>query len=141
MVDHRIIMKEVLIAVCSVSLLIACSRKTISSRTPAAQKISAQEKLLVPPITDHPDYKTGFQLIEKSDCMTCHRLQEAFVAPSYRDVAMKYKSFSDTIVQHLARRVISGGSGVWGPLPMTPHRSLSHQDAEAMVRYILLFKN
>jgi cytochrome c len=47
----------------------------------------------------------------------------------------------DTIVEHLAKKVISGGSGVWGEIMMTPHPGLSLDSAEAIVRYILLLKN
>ena len=46
----------------------------------------------------------------------------------------------DTIVSHLAGKIITGGSGVWGPALMTPHPTVSKEDAEAMVRYILLLK-
>jgi len=60
--------------------------------------------------------------------------------PSYRDVANKYASLPDTIVTHLAGKIIKGGSGVWGEVPMTPHPALSEEDAKSMVKYILLLK-
>ena len=40
----------------------------------------------------------------------------------------------------LAEKVIKGGSGVWGAVPMTPHPQISQEDAEAMVKYVLLLK-
>jgi cytochrome c len=40
----------------------------------------------------------------------------------------------------LASKIIKGGQGVWGAIPMTPHSSLSEADAEQMVKYILLLK-
>ncbi|HPG12254.1 MAG TPA: cytochrome c class I, partial [Chitinophagaceae bacterium] len=61
--------------------------------------------------------------------------------PSYRDIANKYGSMSDTIISHLAGKIIAGGNGVWGDVFMTPHAGLSKEDAEAMVEYILLLKN
>jgi len=59
----------------------------------------------------------------------------------YRDVANKYASLPDTIIGHLAGKIITGGNGVWGDTYMKPHAGLSKEDEEAMVKYILLLKN
>lgn len=91
-------------------------------------------------ITKNPDYQKGLELIAKSDCLTCHKVDEKINGPSYRDVANKYAGMPDTIISHLAGKVISGGSGVWGEVLMTPHPALSKEDAEKMVKYILLLK-
>jgi len=53
---------------------------------------------------------------------------------------MKYAGV-DTAVTYLAKKIIAGGSGVWGSVPMTAHPELSQADAEQMVKYILLLKN
>lgn len=92
-------------------------------------------------ITKDPAYDKGLGLIAKSDCLTCHKVDEALTGPSYRDVANKYATMSDTIVTHLAGKIIKGGNGVWGEIAMTPHAGVSQEDAEAMVKYILLLKN
>ncbi len=55
-------------------------------------------------ISDNPDYEKGLGLIAKSDCLTCHKVDEVLTGPSYRDVANKYASMSDTIVTHLAEK-------------------------------------
>jgi len=91
-------------------------------------------------ITKNPDYQNGLELVTKSDCFTCHKIDEALVGPAYRDVANKYANLPDTIVTHLAHKVIGGGGGVWAEVPMTPHPALSEADAEAMVKYVLLLK-
>ena len=80
-------------------------------------------------------------LIAKSDCLTCHKVDEKLTGPPYRDVANKYADLPDTIVTHLADKIRSGGSGVWGEIMMLPHPAISQADAEAMVKYILLLKN
>lgn len=92
-------------------------------------------------LSSNPDYIKGLELIAKSDCLTCHKVDEVITGPTYRDVANKYAGTSDTIVSHLARKVISGGKGNWGEVFMTPHPGISQEDAEAMVKYILLLKN
>ncbi|MCB0776160.1 MAG: c-type cytochrome [Chitinophagaceae bacterium] len=92
-------------------------------------------------LSDNPVYKKGLALVGSNDCLTCHRVDELLTGPSYRDIANKYGSMSDTIISHLAGKIIAGGNGVWGDVFMTPHAGLSKEDAEAMVEYILLLKN
>jgi cytochrome c len=80
------------------------------------------------------------ELIAKSDCLTCHKVSEKLTGPAYKDVALKYES-NDENISLLASKIIKGGQGVWGPIPMTPHASLSEADAKQMVKYILLLRN
>lgn len=91
-------------------------------------------------ISSNPDYQKGLTLIAQSDCLTCHKVEEKVTGPSYKEVANKYAG-SDTAVDYLAGKIITGGSGVWGTVPMTPHPQLSQDDAKQMVRYILLLKD
>ena len=81
----------------------------------------------------------GKALIAKSDCLTCHQEAAKVIGPAYKDVAKKYEA-TDANVKMLAGKVIAGGKGVWGELPMTAHPQLSPADAETMVRYILSLK-
>ena len=82
----------------------------------------------------------GKELIAKSDCLACHKLQDKMVGPSYSDVAAKY-SYSKSTVQNLAGKIISGGAGVWGQIPMTPHPNVTSENAQKMVTYILSLRN
>ncbi len=107
------------------------------------EEVKTDEKTETKPADDlssNPVYVKGLSLIGSSDCLTCHKIDEKLNGPSYRDVANKYGGMPDTIVAHLAGKIIKGGSGVWGQVLMTPHPSLSQADAEAMVNYILLLK-
>ena len=83
--------------------------------------------------------KDGLALIEGSDCRTCHKNEEKAIGPAYKDVAKKYES-NDKNVKMLAEKIIKGGQGNWGEIPMAGHPNLSQEDAEAMVRYILTIK-
>src|SRR5688572_28287594 len=69
-------------------------------------------------ITKHPDYQKGLELASKSDCFTCHAIEDKLTGPSYREIANKYASMPDTIISHLAGKVITGGAGVWGEIIM-----------------------
>jgi cytochrome c len=91
-------------------------------------------------ISNNPDYKKGLELIAKSDCLTCHKIDETSTGPAYRDVANKYTN-DDATITTLANKIIKGGSGNWGQVPMTPHPALAEADAKQIVKYILLLKN
>ncbi len=85
-------------------------------------------------------YATGKKLIEGSDCMACHAKEKKSIGPSYRDVANKYKGDSKAL-ETLTKKVIAGGSGVWGETAMAGHPQLSAADASEMVKYILNIAN
>ena len=90
-------------------------------------------------VDNSADIKKGEALISKSDCLACHKIDAKLLGPSYKDVAAKYPNNAATIAQ-LAGKIKSGGSGVWGAIPMSPHPALSDDDAKAMVRYIMSLK-
>ena len=90
-------------------------------------------------LSDNPDYKKGLALVAGSDCLTCHKVSEKVIGPAYKDVAAKYEN-TDANIKMLAAKVIKGGGGNWGPVPMTPHPQLKQEDVEQMIKYILLLK-
>lgn len=90
-------------------------------------------------IEDSPAYEEGLQLVAKSDCLTCHKIGEAFTGPAYEAIAAKYADNPEN-VSRLADKVINGGVGVWGQIPMNAHPTISKTDAEKMIKYILLLK-
>jgi cytochrome c len=87
----------------------------------------------------------GLELIGASDCTTCHRLHKdaagASIGPAYSEVANKYQNAADTTVDRLVNKILKGGTGVWGTVPMTPHPALAAADVKEMVTYILSIKN
>ena len=125
-------MKKYLVSLLMVSI-IACNNSS---------KDETKDKKETTDITKNPDYQKGLALVTSSSntCLTCHSIESAVTGPSYRDVANRYANYPDTIVPHLARKIIAGGKGVWGEVWMTPNSAVSQEDAEAMVKYILLLK-
>ncbi|WP_426091195.1 c-type cytochrome [Flavobacterium sp. DSR3-2] len=81
----------------------------------------------------------GEKLIAKSDCVGCHKLDKKLIGPSYLDIAKKYPS-NDKNITYLSGKIIKGGSGVWGTIPMSAHASLKKNDANSMAKYILSLK-
>ena len=82
----------------------------------------------------------GLELIGASDCTTCHAINEKKIGPAYADVAKKYEN-TPANVDMLVGKVINGGSGNWGQVPMTAHPDLKPEDAKEMVSYILSLRN
>ena len=132
-------MKRIFITAIAFASLVACNNETKSDSAAAEKKEEA--KPAETSISDNPDYQAGLELIAKSDCLTCHKVDEKLTGPAYREVANKYASQAPGIIPQLADKIIKGGTGVWGQVPMLPHTSLSQEDAEKMVKYILLLKN
>lgn len=108
----------------------ADSTATETTTTPAA-----------PDITQDPNYQAGLAIEASNDCKTCHKIDEKLVGPSFKEIAVKYAGADQAMIDSLAGKVISGGAGVWGQVPMTPHPALSKEDAVTVVKYILLFKD
>ncbi|HVZ98556.1 MAG TPA: c-type cytochrome [Chitinophagaceae bacterium] len=122
-------------------ILAACggnsSQSSGSSSTSAAD--TSASTTAATDLSSNPDYQKGLALASKSNCFTCHKIDEKLIGPAYKDVAKKYAG-NDTAVTYLAHKIISGGKGVWGDVVMTPHPELSEADAEQIVKYILLLK-
>ena len=124
-----------LYAFLSISIISCGSKDDKKAKTTETSAVNTDNDL-----SANPDYQKGLALIGKSDCLTCHKVDEMVNGPSYREVANRYANESDTIVPYLASKIIKGGTGTWGSIFMTPHPALSQEDAEAMVKYVLLLK-
>ena len=78
-------------------------------------------------------------LAKSKNCLSCHSVQTKLVGPAYKDVAAKYagqKGAEDKLVQ----KVIKGGSGVWGQVPMPANPQVSEAEAHTLVKWILAQK-
>ncbi|HET7795384.1 MAG TPA: c-type cytochrome [Rhizobacter sp.] len=78
-------------------------------------------------------------LAQKKNCMACHAVDKKLVGPAYQDVAAKYAGQKDA-VDKLAQKVIKGGAGVWGPVPMPANTAVSDAEAKQLVTWILSLK-
>lgn len=85
---------------------------------------------------DWATFSTGQNLIARSDCKSCHIADKKSVGPSYQEIAQRYKNDA-TGQERIARKIIEGGSGVWGEHAMSAHPQISQQDATTIVKYII----
>ena len=73
----------------------------------------------------------------KGGCMACHAKDKKLVGPAFKDIAAKYKG--QDVSTKLMDKVRKGGSGVWGPIPMSPNPVAKIDDAslKEAVEFIL----
>ena len=78
-------------------------------------------------------------LAQKKNCMACHAVDKKVVGPAYKDVAAKYAGQKDA-ADKLAAKVIKGGSGVWGPVPMPANTQVNEAEAKQLAAWVLSLK-
>ena len=76
------------------------------------------------------------ELATKKNCMACHAIDKKQVGPSYKDVAAKYAGQKDA-VDKLTQKVMKGGAGVWGAIPMPANPQVSAAEAKQLVDWIM----
>jgi cytochrome c len=78
-------------------------------------------------------------LAQKKNCMACHAVDKKLVGPSFKDVAGKYAGQKDA-VDKLTQKVMKGGAGAWGPVPMPANTQVSAAEAKQLVDWVLSTK-
>ncbi|MDB5857513.1 MAG: cytochrome [Ramlibacter sp.] len=78
-------------------------------------------------------------LATAKNCMACHAVDKKLVGPSYKDVAAKYAGQKDA-VDKLALKIMKGGSGVWGPVPMPANAQVNEAEAKKLAAWVLTLK-
>lgn len=73
---------------------------------------------------------------QSHNCMSCHSVSRNFMGPSFDSVAHKYAQVEGAR-GILARRIMEGGVGVWGPVPMPANTQISPDQAAALADWIL----
>ena len=126
-------MKNVFMTAMLLSLtIISCSDKKDTAPVPVAESNTMLEEpkpvnsaaVAAKAAPASPEAE-GKALVEGADCLSCHKVDS---------------KYTDADIDHLAQKVIDGGKGVWGEIPMTPHAGLSKDNAQKMVKYILSMK-
>ncbi len=78
-------------------------------------------------------------LATAKNCMSCHTVDKKLVGPSYKEVAAKYAGQADA-VDKLAVKIMKGGSGVYGPVPMPANTQVNEAEAKKLAAWILTLK-
>ena len=78
-------------------------------------------------------------LAKAKNCMACHAVANKLVGPSYKDVAAKYEGQKGA-EEKLVQKVIKGGAGTCGPVPMPANPQVSEAEARSLVKWVLTQK-
>ena len=78
-------------------------------------------------------------LAQKNNCLSCHTVDKKVVCPSYKEVAAKYKG-DKTAEAKLAEKVVKGGVGAWGQIPMPANAQVNEAESKKLVAWILSLK-
>ncbi len=78
-------------------------------------------------------------LATSKNCMACHAVDKKLVGPSFKDIAKKYAG-DKSATDKLAAKVIKGGAGAWGPVPMPANPQVNDAEAHKLVAWVLATK-
>ena len=123
------------VAICVLLVIVSCAKNQVDPNKES--NVMLPEPVVKVVDSSAAGKHEGLALIEGADCLTCHKMDVKLVGPSYQDVANKY---TEADVDKLATKIIAGGKGVWGEIPMSAHTGMSPDNAKKMVEYILTLK-
>jgi cytochrome c len=82
----------------------------------------------------------GPQLFEQARCYICHDADKVLIGPPLKAIAARHTARKDVMADVLARKIVQGGGGNWGWVPMVPNQSVSLPQARVMADWILNLK-
>jgi len=83
--------------------------------------------------------RADLQLATAKNCMACHAVGKKLVGPAYKDIAAKYAGQTDAVAR-LEAKIMKGGGGVWGPVPMPANAQVTPAEAKLLVAWVLTQK-
>lgn len=90
------------------------------------------------PLTLQAAQPDGEQLAKAMKCYACHSVDEPLIGPPYRAIAARHKAEDKALMETvLARKIIHGGGGTWGVVPMVPNEHVSEENAHQLAQWIL----
>ncbi len=99
---------------------------------PVLALVAAATTISAPAVADEA-------LAKAKNCLACHATDKKVLGPSYKEVAAKYAGQKDA-ADKLAAKVIKGGVGVWGQIPMPANAQVNEAESKKLVAWILSLK-
>ena len=78
-------------------------------------------------------------LAKSKNCLACHSVEKKIVGPSYKEIAKKYAGQKDMEAK-LAEKILKGGKGSFGEVPMPPNAAVKPDEAAKLAKWILGLK-
>ncbi len=79
------------------------------------------------------------ELARSKVCMGCHAVDRKLIGPSFKDVATRYAGQPEAGAR-LAEKMIKGGSGAWGAVPMPANPKVTPDEARQLAQWVLSLK-
>ena len=135
-------MKKAFIVLCSGILMISSVTFISCGGNADKEAIKTDTVATATPAVPEPNpmAQEGLELISKSDCLACHKVNEAATGPAYSAVAARYAG-NQAGQDSLVNKIIKGGSGNWGAIVMPGHPTLAPEDVKKMVAYVMSLKS
>lgn len=77
------------------------------------------------------------ELLAQKRCNACHDTAAMLIGPPYVAIAARHRADKDNAVEVLARKIVLGGGGNWGLVPMVPNEHVSLDEARSFAKWIL----
>lgn len=79
----------------------------------------------------------GAALSKASRCYSCHDVSNVLIGPPWQAIAARYANDRRVMETVLARKILLGGGGNWGVVPMVPNEHVKPEDALRLARWVL----
>jgi len=83
------------------------------------------------------DGNDGERLVREYRCYACHDMTRTLIGPPYQAIAARHGSNKAVMTAVLARKILLGGGGNWGMVPMVPNEHVPETDATRLAAWIL----
>ena len=115
--------------------IVGAQKGADTTRSPGAAPSGSEVNVAeAKPAAPGKDFSVNKALLGKNNCTACHAIDRKVLGPSFQEVAKKWGSRPDKL-DYLSGKILSGGAGVWGAIPMPP-QTLSKADAQTIAEWI-----
>jgi cytochrome c len=86
---------------------------------------------------DTAEQADGAALARSARCYACHDAVRVLIGPPYQAIALRYAADRKAMETVLATKILVGGGGNWGVVPMVPNEHVSAAEARKLARWVL----
>ena len=99
------------------------------------QLVPGEFREIEPSLNSSETLHPGLELMKKSDCFNCHMVDRKLIGPSFLEVAERYRD-QEHALDEVAKRIVTGSSGLWGEVPMIPHPQHGIEQSRQMAEWV-----
>jgi cytochrome c len=98
-------------------------------------------RLAAPALADELSDRQARAFFNDKGCNACHAVDQVHLGPSFRTISQRYAGAPSDTVDDLAQKIIHGGAGNWGMVPMISNPKITPAEARAISAWIILLGN